>query len=636
MTDVTAPRQRRPRGTARRTAASRARGRATRRDGALRYCLGPGLVRAMRGATVNVERHVPELNALNVYPVPDGDTGINMIATMRAALAEVEAIPPGRATLSELATAISFGALMGARGNSGVILSQVFRGMAESVAGKRRADARDLAAALAAGSRTAYGAVARPVEGTILTVAREAADAATAAAERGDPLEVVLAVATDAARRAVERTPDQLAVLREAGVVDAGGQGLYRALEGALATLGPGSVASVDARPVPGRAAGVGSPAAAGETLGAKRPQRSGVERADGGGPTDPGEAVGAQRPERSGAERAGGRTPTIPPAGGWGYETVYLLVGNAPLEPEGLRRRLEEIGESVLVAGDERLVKVHVHNDRPDEVIAVGLALGTLSQIAVQNLDEQTRDAHREPGTPQWTPSTPSPLASAVPARPLAVLAVAAGEGLAEIFRSFGVERIVAAPYQGKPSTAELLDALRAVDAPAVIVLPNDPDVVLAAEQAARACPEKEVVVVPTRSAPEGFAALLAMDPEIEATANLTSMLAAARDVRTFLVAMADRPSRYRGRSIESGQFVVVSPDEGIVEVADDAVTAIGHVIGRSEPGFELVTLYLGQGATAAEARRVVERIAEVRPGTDVEVLDGGQPHYPYLVSVE
>ena len=586
MTDATAPRQAGPRGRPRRSGTRRVRRRSLEGDRTVRYCLGPGLLRAVRGATVNVERHVPELNALNVYPVPDGDTGVNMIATMRAALAEVETIPRGRASLSELAAAIAFGSLMGARGNSGVILSQVFRGMAESIAGKRRADARDLAEALMAGTRSAYSAVARPVEGTILTVAREAAHAAAEAADRGEPLGTVLAIATDAARRAVARTPEQLDVLRDAGVVDAGGQGLYRALEGALATIA----------------------------------------------------IAGAQRPEPGGAEPADERGPELSfpeaPDGAWGYETVFLVRGRQPLELETIRRRLEEIGGSVLVAGDQSMIKVHVHNDRPDEVIAFGLSLGSLSQVSIQDLDEQTREVRdareaRDSGKAHETRTAAEPA-------PLAVVAIAAGEGLAEVFASFGIAEVLRTPRTGNPSTGEILEALRRIEAPAVIILPNDANVVLAAEQAALACPDKEVVVVPTRSAPEGFAALLAMDRAVGARANLGPMLAAARDVQTLLVGVAERASRFAGRTARRGQFVVLHADEGLIEAADDPVSAIGEALGRLGPGFELLTLYLGEGATAEEAQEIARAVAERRPGTEVEILPGGQPHYRYLVSAE
>jgi DAK2 domain fusion protein YloV len=549
----------------------------------------------VRGATANVERHVPELNALNVYPVPDGDTGINMIATMRAALAEVEALPPERISLGDLASAVAFGALMGARGNSGVILSQVFRGMADSVAGKHHADARDLADALKAGTETAYGAVARPVEGTILSVVRAAAEAAEAAAERGDSLDAALLAATQAARDAVTRTPEQLDVLRAAGVVDAGGQGLLRALEGALATIGSSEDVAL-----------VADVARAGET------------ELDVGAPH--------AEPARTGA-------------GAWGYETVYLLRGRDDLDLDAIRTQLASMGESVLVAGDERIVKVHVHNAHPDQVIAYGLTLGSLTQIAIQDLDEQTHEvaAAKTPSPSSAAadqPRGPRPVASET--RPVGVVAVAAGPGLAEIFASFGVEEIIPVPRSGNPSTGEILAAVSRVPSEAVVILPNDPNVVLAAEQAARAVRSKQVVVVPTRSAPEGYAALLAMDQSVPAQANLAPMLAAARDVQTLLVAVADRSSRLAERHITPGQVVVLRPGADLAAVADDAVTAIVEAVSTLDDGFELLTFYVGEGGTEAEARAAIERIGERRPGTEAEVLPGGQPHYRYLISAE
>ena len=599
MTDATAPRETRRRGA--RTTAAKASARPTRpqaNDGRADFFQGAGLRRAVRGATANVERHVPELNALNVYPVPDGDTGINMIATMRAALAEMEAVPPTRATLGELAAAVAFGALMGARGNSGVILSQVFRGMADSFAGKERADAGDLAAALTAGADTAYGAVARPVEGTILTVIREAAHAATAAADRGETLAGAMLAATRGARDAVARTPQQLDVLRQAGVVDAGGQGLYRALEGALAMMV--SVDEMNAEPAPD------------ETTGS---------------------AVGAPHAEPEGALADGT----------WGYETVYLLRGRAPLDVEAIRKRLGEMGESVLVAGDDRLVKVHIHNDHPEQVIAFGLSLGALTQVTIQDLDEQTHEAAaagllgiERSGGDVSADGTTRPLSATVAARPIGVVAIAAGQGLADIFGSFGVEEIIAVPRSGNPSTGELLGAIGRVASTSVIVLPNDPNVVLAAEQAARAYPDKQVVVVPTRSAPEGYAALLALDQAAPVQANLAPMLAAARDVQTLLVAVADRASRLAEHRIAPGQVVALRPGGGLAAVADDAVTAIDDAVAMLDEGFELLTFYLGDGGTEDEARAAVERIGERRPGTEAEVLPGGQPHYRYLISAE
>ena len=307
-----------------------------------RACDGAGLLDAFRAAVANLEMHVDEINSLNVYPVPDGDTGSNMFATVRAALDEAESVAGQPA--DRIAAAISFGALMGARGNSGVITSQIFRGMAEALGGKRRFNGLDLAHALSEGTRTAYGAVAKPVEGTILTVIRESAEGAVMAAEHDDDLVTVLTATVDAAEKSVARTPTLLAILREAGVVDSGGQGVYRLFQGALLHL-------------------IGqAPAAA-----AKAPARVGPAPS----------TLVAHADE------------------GFGYETMYLLQAapGRPLDVDRIRGYLELIGESVLVAGDAHALKIHVHNERPDDVIGFGLTQGSLSKISVENLDNQARD---------------------------------------------------------------------------------------------------------------------------------------------------------------------------------------------------------------------------------------------------
>ncbi len=451
-----------------------------------RSCDGPGLLEAFRAATANLEAHVDEINNLNVYPVPDGDTGSNMAATVRAALEEAEGVAGG--SVERVAAAISFGALMGARGNSGVITSQIFRGMADGLAGKRRFNGLDLAHALAEGARTAYAAVAKPVEGTILTVIRESADAAVAAAAHSEDIETVLAATVDAAEKSVARTPTLLAILREAGVVDSGGQGLYRLFQGALLHL-------------------------VGQTL-----------------PTE-----------------AHDRTPSGPKPStlvahadeGFGYETMFLLqaTGATPLDVDAIRRHLEIIGESVLVAGDGRALKIHVHNEQPDLVIGYGLTQGTLSRISVENLDNQARDV-REAKAAEFTTESGGHGASAHAKAsaaggvgitlPLGVVAVVSGDGLAAIFHDFGVAAVVQGGQTANPSTGELLDAIGRVDAREILILPNNPNVILAARQVA-SMTDRPVVVVPTRNAAEGFAALLALDPTLDASANAEPMTDAA-----------------------------------------------------------------------------------------------------------
>ena len=580
---------------------------------------GAGLLAAYRAAVENLAAHVDEVNALNVFPVPDGDTGSNMLATVRAALAEAEALTDPSA--DRVAQAISVGALMGARGNSGVIASQIFRGMAEALGGKHHFNGPDLAHALTQGTATAYKAVAKPVEGTILTVIREAAAAAVVSAENGGDLEDVLTAAVEGARLAVAKTPSMLPVLRDAGVVDAGGQGLYRILQGTLQYL----ISRVPAAPA------AEAPSARLSTL---------VAHAD----------------------------------EGFGYETMFLLQSrSAPLDVDKLREELGKMGESVLVAGDSRAVKVHVHNERPDQVIALGLAMGSMTRITVENLDAQshevrekraaeivgapidgrTRGGHHE-GRPHVDlgmygaedetaaggsngssgPNGSSP-AQPIATVPLAVVAVAAGEGLARIFDSYGVAAVVHGGQSNNPSTGELLDAVERVAAEEILLLPNNPNVVLAARQASEMT-KRRVRVVPTRNAAEGFAALLAMDPGRDATVNAEVMTLAGRAVQTLQVTEAVRDATIGGRKVKTGQTIVLDPDDGLLAVNSDRMKAVIAALEALESGFELISLYYGDTADLAEAEGVARRIREWRTGLEVEVIHGGQPHYRYLISAE
>jgi hypothetical protein len=592
-----------------------------------RSCDGAGLLAAFRAAVDNLEQHVEEINGLNVYPVPDGDTGSNMLATVRAALDEAEAVADQPA--ERVGQAISFGALMGARGNSGVITSQVFRGMAEGLGGKRRFNGLDLAHALSEGTNAAYGAVAKPVEGTILTVIREASVAAVGAAERSNDIEAVLQATVEGARKAVARTPSLLAILRDAGVVDAGGQGLFRLFEGALLH-------------VQGRT----------DTVARRAPARGVVS------------ARMASTEEE-----------------GFGYETMFLLTAAPPssLVPDEIRDHLESIGHSVLVAGDAATVKVHVHNEHPDEVIAYGLRLGTLTSITVENLDNQTRDVRErraaaftgEPAgvadgggaavvahgideadtvvpdaaTPEAAaadlpdPGTSSPGVTSEDERDgigPAVVAVVAGDGLAAVFEELGASQILRGGQSQNPSTGELLRVARLARQREVVVLPNNPNVRLAAEQAAALCKDKRLVVVPTRNAAEGLAALLALDPARDAAANVGPMTQASRAVQTIQVTEAVRDARIGRRKVRKGQTIALDPDEGLVAAGGSAEQTVVEAVSRLKPGFELVTIYYGADATLGEAEALARRLGEVGSGAEVEVVRGGQPHYRYLISAE
>jgi uncharacterized protein len=617
-----------------------------------RSCDGAGLLEAFRAAVANLEAHVDEINSLNVYPVPDGDTGSNMFATVKAALDEADAVDD--VTAERVATAISFGALMGARGNSGVITSQIFRGMAEGLGGKSRFNGLDLAHALTLGAKQAYDAVAKPVEGTILTVIRESAEAAVVAAEQSNDIETVLAATVEAAEKSVGRTPSLLAILREAGVVDAGGQGLYRLFQGALVQL----TGRTMARPAAGRTRASAKPSAL---------------------------VAGADE--------------------GFGYETMFLLKAEPgrPLDVDSIRDELEAIGESVLVAGDARALKVHVHNERPDAVIAYGLGLGSLSRISVENLDNQARDvrearateftgatlvesgagegtgsrnrasepggvgssdrggvatatavrpaAREEAATPSGgLPASATPAAASAfpessrngtePDEPTrlgpAVVAVVAGDGLARIFEEFGVDQILKGGQTANPSTGELLRVARLARAREVIILPNNPNVRLAAEQAARVCEDKRIVVVPSRNAAEGIAALLALDPTLDAAANVAPMTDAGRGLQTFQVTEAVRNATIGGTKVKRGQTIALDPDDGLVAVDGNRDKAVLKAVAALTPGYELITLYYGIDATLAEAEAIARKIGAATDGAEVEVVHGGQPHYRYLVSAE
>ncbi len=578
-----------------------------------RSCDGAGFLAAFRSAVASLEANVDEINALNVFPVPDGDTGTNMVATVRAALDEADRAGPD-ADVERISQAASFGALMGARGNSGVITSQILAGMAHGLAGKRRFNGLDLAHALDEGAKTAYKAVAKPVEGTILTVIREASAAAVAAAERENNVEIVLAATVDAAERAVAKTPSLLPVLREAHVVDSGGQGLFRLFQGALE--------AARGRPIE---AGQEAEVSAGEA------------HADGHGPAP---APGAEEGE-------------------FGYETVYLLRARpaAPLDIPAIQAHLETIGESVLVAGDALLAKVHVHNERPDEVIAYGLSIGTLSRITIENLDSQAHDvreskaaafvgaSHAVPAGGDGRPNGSDPASDedgAATRLPLGVVVVAPSEGLAAVltdtaapFREYGAFRVVKGGQSANPSTGELLEAVEATDADELLILSNNPNVVLAARQVA-SMTKRTIRVVPTRNCAEGVAALFEIDPTQGAEANAATMTEAGRAIQTMQVTEAIRDATVSGRKVKKGQTIVLDPDDGLLAVDNDPQKAVLAGLARLDPGYGLLTIYYGETATLDEAETLARKVREGAPGVDVEVIHGGQPHYRYLVSAE
>ncbi len=543
---------------------------------------GEDLLAAVRAAAAMLAAHVDEVNALNVFPVPDGDTGNNMLATVRAAVEEAEQLAQDERTVPNVGAAMRLGALMGARGNSGVILSQIFRGMAEVVTGLERVDGRDLALAFDKGCDAAVAAVAHPVEGTILTVARDVATAAEPVARARGGIDEVLKKSVDAAAASVQRTPQLLDVLAQAGVVDAGGRGLELLLRGALAFTRGEDVARLEVA-----------------IQDIVLPHIDTLE------------------------------------ADGFGYETVFLITPHegTHLEPETIRSRLDSLGESVLVAGDPRAVKIHIHNARPDEVISYGLSLGTLSRIGVENLDRQAQ------GTRARIDTAVATLAGE-PDKPaidgIHVIAVVAGDGLARVFRTLGAHAVVLGGQSANPSAGEIADAIAASGASEVIILPNNPNVRMAARQAADLSPGVKVETVTTRNAAEGVAAMLAFDPEGELSKTAKRMTDAGNGIQSLQVAVAVRNARIGRRRVHHGDYIVLGPNDGLVAADEDRMAAVLAGVASLKGNFELLTVYRGEGASRADSERIRDALAASHPDVEIELVDGGQPHYDFLISAE
>ena len=556
---------------------------------------GVELMAALRSGLDRLESRVEEVNALNVFPVPDGDTGTNMLATLKAAIAEGDAsLATGVTAIDEVSAAVARGALLGARGNSGVLLSQILRGLPQAVRGRQRARATEIAQSLSLGVLHAYSAVATPTEGTILTVAREVAAAAMKESEGASELRPFLESIAATARISVEKTPTLLAVLREAGVVDSGGAGLQLILEG---------IANV--------------PSVA--------PSRGTVEAERRSSTLPPSKPAVAAAPVDA--------APTE-----FGYETVFILSSpTTPLDLAAIRAHLETIGESVLVAGDEVTCKVHVHNLRPDEVLAYGISLGDVRAVTIENLDQQS--AERATGHAAFNQLADGPLtASLRPAaaslgRGTSIVAVAAGAGLGDILRSAGASQIVHGGQTENPSAAEIASAIAHAGTEFVVVLPNNSNIVLAARQAADLS-AANVVVIPTRNAAEGIAALLSWDPSLTLEELVPRMEAARAAARTFRVVEAVRDAVVRGVSVKAGQIMALDPVDGIIATGStDVESIVAALAGQTA---ELITLYVGADVSEEQAAEFVSAVRGAIAGVEVDLQHGGQPIERVLVSLE
>lgn len=530
--------------------------------------------------------HQEEVNALNVFPVPDGDTGTNMVLTMQSAWEEVADFRENN--VGKVAHKVAHGALMGARGNSGVILSQIWRGLARYLDNREVLTATDWAAALEEGVRTAYKGVIRPVEGTILTVAREAAEEASRAAARGEDLPAVMERTVRRAWDALARTPDLLPVLAEAGVVDAGGQGLCFILEGMTRALR--------------------------------------------------GEVALEVAPTAAAAPVAPAFEAPSPPEEEYGYDVQFLIVGRG-LDVEAIRRDIDAMGTSALVVGDENVVKVHVHVHDPGVPLSYAVKLGSLRDVVVEDMQAQYEEFVRGEKAPTRAPAPAMPPVSRVPvpAMPgdVAVVAVAAGDGLEKVFLSLGAAAVIPGGQTMNPSTEEILRVVESVPAPKVIVLPNNGNILLAARQA-QELSSKEVVVVPTRSIPQGVAALLAFNYQADLEENAAKMARAAQDVRTGEVTVATRDANFNGLSVRQGQVIGLCDDQLVVagDSVEETVRALLEKMGVAER--EIVTLYYGAGVGSEEAEALAASLQEEYPDQSFEVVYGGQPHYFYIISVE
>lgn len=562
---------------------------------------GQDLKKALLVAAAWLEEHREAINALNVFPVPDGDTGSNMSATMQAAIRQIA--DSEETSAGVIASKLAHGALLGARGNSGVILSQTLRGLAQGLDKKDTFSAPDLAAALQEASRLAYRAVIKPVEGTILTVVRQSAEAAQRSAERGDDLVGMLQEIVTAARQAVANTPELLPTLKQAGVVDSGGQGFCTILEGVWRYV-RGEAGILDTMVAAGsnNATAVVSPAAA------------------------------IAQPIAPGTQPKKGRV-TIEEE--FGYEVVFLLRGER-LDVERIRQTIIDMGGvSTVVAGDEKMLKVHTHTQTPGKILDYGVSLGSLLDINVENLQEQSltyaaaSEAEHSAGSAGEETQSPALHAE------IATVAVVAGAGFEKVFRGLGVSAIIPGGQTMNPSTEEILAAVDAVDADKVIILPNNGNVILSAQQVPHLT-SKEIYIVPADTMPQGIAALLGFNFDADFPTNCAAMTGAAKNIQTAEITTAVRSVFIGGVRVREGDFIglingnLTVAGQNMELVIQDTLQRMGM------DRYEIVTLYYGEDVTLQQAEETAKRIKRWHSHLEIEVVDGGQPYYAYIFSAE
>ena len=530
--------------------------------------------RMVISAAASIEIHKEKINELNVFPVPDGDTGTNMSMTLNAAAADLR--KADEPTLGKAASITAKALLRGARGNSGVILSLLFRGISKALKPETECGGLTLAAALTEGVETAYNAVMKPAEGTILTVSRMAATAAKEAAEEEDNFEAALQAAIDAAKIALAETVNQNPVLKKAGVVDAGGMGWLLVLEAMMAALH-------------------------GEDFEA---------------PTDGG-------PVRESADFSAFNTEDIT----FSYCTEFIVSREKEGDIPALRSFLNGMGDSLVLVDDEEIIKVHVHTNEPGTVLQKALEYGPLITVKVENMRLQ----HTEKVMDE------KELASqeAEPEKKYGLVAVCAGKGLESVFRDLGVDHIISGGQTMNPSTEDILQGIMRTPAEIVYVFPNNKNIILAAEQTIPLT-KKKVVVIPSRTVPQGITALLSFDPDAEEEELTAAMTEALGNVETMQITYAARDSDIDGRDIHAGDYLALD-DHGLFGTNTDLDVLLGELAHEvSQDGREFVTIYAGADTTEDQANRALEVFNEACPDADVNLIAGGQPVYYFLISAE
>ena len=540
------------------------------------------LSRMFLAGAKNLEAKKEWINELNVFPVPDGDTGTNMTLTIMAAASEVGSLTSP--DMETLAKAISSGSLRGARGNSGVILSQLLRGFTKGVKTYKELDAPAIAAAMEKGVETAYKAVMKPKEGTILTVAKEAALKAMEVAEEATDLEEFFRIVFDHAEATLEKTPDMLPVLKEAGVVDSGGQGLLEVLRGAI----------------------------------------------DG--------YMGKEVDYSQFSAQTGSTVTKISPQAEadikFGYCTEFIILADKPMpeeEEHKFKEFLTSIGDSIVVVADDEIVKVHVHTNHPGQAIEKALTYGALSRMKIDNM----REEHQE-RLIKDAEKLAKEEAAAQPQKEVGFISVSAGKGLTEIFKELGVDYLIEGGQTMNPSTEDMLNAIERVNAKTIYIFPNNKNIIMAANQARDLTEDKEIVVIPTKTIPQGVTAMISFVPEKSSEENAEAMMQAVSKVKTGQITYAVRDTRIDDKEIHEGDIIGIG-DSGMLAVGTDRMEVAKETVAQMmDDEAEVISIYFGADVEEEEAEELAAAVEEAYPDCDIEVNMGGQPIYYYVISVE